>query len=230
MRRRGERRSCRASVAARLQHGVLAVAGVRVPCSDGHAVEGFDFTAAVRGICADMAARLPELRTSTSVASPSALRTARHRQPARRVCHAHAAAVRRRRAGTDPSRPPLAHRAAWPTTTGREFLYLLSFYLPRFLDLPLEEKLSTIVHELWHIGPRFDGDLRRHEGRCYAHGRSQREYDAAMDRLAQRWLAADPPQHLYEFLGRTSTNCGRARRSSWRPLADAAAGTGVSRR
>src|SRR4029453_13473942 len=47
--------------------------------------------------------------------------------------------------------------------TGREYLYLLSFYLPRFLDLPLEGKLATIVHELWHIGPRFDGDLRRHQ-------------------------------------------------------------------
>jgi hypothetical protein len=83
---------------------------------------------------------------------------------------------------------------------GCEFLYLLSFYLPRFLDLSLEAKLSTIIHELWHIGPRFDGDLRRHEGRCYAHGRSQREYDAAMDRFAQQWLAGDPPAHLYEFL------------------------------
>ena len=47
---------------------------------------------------------------------------------------------------------------------GQEFLYLLNFYLPRFLNLPLEEKLSTIVHELWHIGPQFDGDLRRHDG------------------------------------------------------------------
>jgi hypothetical protein len=76
----------------------------------------------------------------------------------------------------------------------------MTFYLPRFQDLLLEEKLSTLLHELWHIGPQFDGDLRRHEGRCYAHGRSQRVYDAAMDRLAQRWLAADPPAHLYEFL------------------------------
>ena len=83
---------------------------------------------------------------------------------------------------------------------GAERLYLLNFYLPRFMNLPLEAKLSTIVHELWHVGPAFDGDLRRHAGRCYAHGRSQREYDAAMDRLAQGWLAADPPAHLYAFL------------------------------
>jgi hypothetical protein len=83
---------------------------------------------------------------------------------------------------------------------GQEFLYLLNFYLPRFMNLPLEEKLSTITHELWHIGPHFDGDLRRHAGRCYAHGHSQRKYDAQMDRLTQQWLALDPPHTLYEFL------------------------------
>ena len=43
---------------------------------------------------------------------------------------------------------------------GEEMLYILNFYLPRFLDLPFREKLDTVVHELWHIGPKFDGDLR----------------------------------------------------------------------
>ena len=54
---------------------------------------------------------------------------------------------------------------------------------------PLEEKLATVVHELWHIGPAFDGDLRRHPGRCYAHSHSQKQYDAQVDQLAERWLA-----------------------------------------
>ena len=57
-----------------------------------------------------------------------------------------------------------------------------------------------MLHELWHISPACDGDLRRHEGRCYAHGNSQDEYDALMDQLAQKWLALDPPHHVYEFL------------------------------
>ena len=72
---------------------------------------------------------------------------------------------------------------------GREMLYLLNFYLPRFLDLPFAEKLTTVAHELWHIGPRFDGDLRRFGGRCYAHSGSQRRYDAYVGRLVDRWLA-----------------------------------------
>ena len=49
--------------------------------------------------------------------------------------------------------------------SGREMLYILSFYLPRFLDLPLRQKLATATHELWHVGPRCDGDLRRFAGR-----------------------------------------------------------------
>lgn len=87
--------------------------------------------------------------------------------------------------------------------SGNEYLYVLSFYLPRFQNHSVEEKLSTILHELWHISPAFDGDLRRHSGRCYAHGGSQQAYDRRIERLAQKWLAMDPPHHLYDFLERT---------------------------
>jgi hypothetical protein len=164
--------------------------------------QGFDFTAAIRAVCADMAARLPELRHIELDRVAIGLRRARHREPhgvfatltPLRFAEGREHDIRR---GRRYRIVPLVDAG------GREFLYLLSFYLPRFLDLPLEAKLSTIVHELWHIGPRFDGDLRRHAGRCYAHGRSQRQYDAAMDRLAQEWLAANPPEHRYEFLSCT---------------------------
>jgi hypothetical protein len=160
---------------------------------------GFDVTSALRRVCADMAERLPALRHIRLDLVAIAMRRARHRQPhgvfatltPMRFAEGATVAVRRGRRWRI---EPLVDAA------GREYLYLLSFYMPRFLDLPLEAKLSTIAHELWHIGPRFDGDLRRHEGRCYAHGRSQRAYDAAMDRLAQQWLAASPPDHLYGFL------------------------------
>jgi hypothetical protein len=83
---------------------------------------------------------------------------------------------------------------------GTELLYILSFYLPRFFNLDLQEKLATIVHELWHISPRFDGDLRRFAGRCYAHGRSQKQFDAMADRLARRWLSLSPPETSVGFL------------------------------
>lgn len=79
-------------------------------------------------------------------------------------------------------------------------LYILTFYLPRFMDLDRREKLVTIFHELWHISPDFDGDLRRHEGRCYAHSHSQAAYDAHVGVLADEWLRLGPPAELHAFL------------------------------
>jgi predicted metallopeptidase len=84
--------------------------------------------------------------------------------------------------------------------SGQEMLYILTFYLPRFLDLGFREKLTTVVHELWHVGPRFDGDLRRFSGRCYAHSGSQSRYEAHVKRLAEKWLGLDPPADLHSFL------------------------------
>jgi hypothetical protein len=84
--------------------------------------------------------------------------------------------------------------------SGNELLYILTFYLPRFQDLDLREKLITIFHELWHISPQFDGDIRRHEGRCYAHTGSQAKYDAHMGVLTDAWLAQKPPEALWSFL------------------------------
>lgn len=84
--------------------------------------------------------------------------------------------------------------------SGREMLYLLSFYLPRFLNHSFREKLSTVIHELWHISPSFDGDLRRFEGRCYAHGPSERHFHESMREMADRWLALKPPAETYRFL------------------------------
>jgi predicted metallopeptidase len=83
---------------------------------------------------------------------------------------------------------------------GREMLYILTFYLPRYQDLGFREKLETVIHELWHISPEFDGDLRRHGGRCYAHTRSQAAYDAHAAKLVNRWLARNPPPESYDFL------------------------------
>lgn len=88
--------------------------------------------------------------------------------------------------------------------SGQEMLYVLRFYLPRFLDQSLTEKLITVVHELWHISPKCDGDLRRHAGRCFAHSHSKAHYDAQMHELVNRWLATNPPADAYAFLENNS--------------------------
>jgi hypothetical protein len=164
--------------------------------------KGFDFTAAVRRICVDMTRRVPELRHIDM--SRVAVGVCQTRNGALHGVFATLTPLRFAGGETHKIVRGRRHRIQRLTDpAGVEFLYLLNFYLPRFMNVPLEEKLSTIAHELWHIGPAFDGDLRRHEGRCYAHGSSQKAYDAQMDRITQRWLAADPPHHLYEFLEST---------------------------
>jgi predicted metallopeptidase len=81
-----------------------------------------------------------------------------------------------------------------------EMLYILTFYLPRFLEQSFREKLITVMHELYHIGPNFDGDIRRLPGHYHVHSHSQKEYDRQMNDLVDRYLAADPPEMLYRFL------------------------------
>jgi hypothetical protein len=82
---------------------------------------------------------------------------------------------------------------------GREMLYVLTFCLPRFLDQGFDDKFITLFHELFHISPAFDGDLRRHGGRYTIHSHSQRLYDQHMAGLAREYLAggADPVLHAF---------------------------------
>ncbi|MEQ8211766.1 MAG: putative metallopeptidase [Lacipirellulaceae bacterium] len=161
--------------------------------------QSFNFSAAIEKVCRDMIARLPEFshidfdRVAVSLV-----------QARRDVSHGiYASLTPLRFEGGAREKRTRGRRYLVQSVCdrqGREYLYILSIYLPRFLNTSLEEKLATLLHELWHIGPNFDGDLRRFPGRNYAHGNSQREYDAQMERFAQQWLAADPPAHLYDFL------------------------------
>jgi predicted metallopeptidase len=160
---------------------------------------GFDFTSLMRLVCDDMAARLEQLRhvdMSRVAVSFSQTRKAGSQGmfaavTPLRFSGGQMHAVRRgRRWGIQ----------RLYDADGREMLYILNFYLPRFLDLPFREKLTTVVHELWHIGPKFDGDVRRLGGRCFAHGSSQKQYDAHSEALLDRWLSLGPPASLYDFL------------------------------
>lgn len=83
---------------------------------------------------------------------------------------------------------------------GTEMLYVLTFCLPRFLDQPFEEKLVTVFHELYHMSPAFDGDLRRHPGRYAVHSHSKDRYDAHMAGLAKEYAADHPEPGVFDFL------------------------------
>ncbi|HUY88642.1 MAG TPA: hypothetical protein VMV10_07905 [Pirellulales bacterium] len=173
--------------------------GDRSNTSRGKRDGGFDFNFHVGRLCADLAARLPEL--SHVDMSRVAIR----------YCQARSAASHGLQATLTPLRfeggELFTQRCGRRWTierlydaSGREMLYLLSFYLPRFLNHSFEEKLTTVIHELWHISPSFNGDLRRLPGRCYAHGPSEREYHQQMEALAAKWLSFGPPEETFRFL------------------------------
>lgn len=163
------------------------------------ATNGFDFTARMRDLCQDMVTRVSDL----------------HHIDVARVLLCFSQARNKSLYGTYATLTPMRFKDGSLTTRrrsrtytvqrvfdpdGEEMLYILSFYLPRFMETDYKEKLVTIFHELWHISPKFDGDIRRHPGRCYAHTGSQREYDQQMGMLADKWLDLDPPAALHDFL------------------------------
>ncbi|MBQ9874279.1 MAG: hypothetical protein IJM30_07430 [Thermoguttaceae bacterium] len=82
---------------------------------------------------------------------------------------------------------------------GREVLYIFNVMAPRFTNLTPIEKIDTIMHELYHINPEFNGDVRRFPGRNWQHG-DKKAYDAKAASLSREWLATDPDPRLYEFL------------------------------
>lgn len=175
----------------------VAVAGPGTPLA--LTGEGLDFSAHLRRLCTALVADLPELAhidlERVGIGCVQVRRAGRHGILAT----------------TTPLRfaggAALAHRlgSIWRVpevvdAAGRQLLYLIKFYLPRFCDHSLEEKLTTVIHELWHIGPDCDGDLRRHAGRCHAHGRSRSAYDDQMGVLMRRWLANGRDASCLEFL------------------------------
>lgn len=75
---------------------------------------------------------------------------------------------------------------------GVEMLYIVSFVYPRFLDLSLEQKTNTIIHELWHISEEFNGDIRRYPGRTFAHSGRRSRFDEEVEVVAAKWLQRTP--------------------------------------
>jgi predicted metallopeptidase len=160
---------------------------------------GFDFTSHMRRLCEDMVVRLDQLRhidmSRVAVSFSQTRRSGRF--------GIHAAVTPLRFAGGEMYTFRRGRRFGIQrlyAADGREMLYVLNFYLPRFFDLPFQEKLTTVIHELWHIGPQFDGDVRRLGGRCFAHGSSTKQYDVHIEALVARWLSLQPPETLFDFL------------------------------
>jgi hypothetical protein len=169
------------------------------PAESGQpADQPFDFSAAVERLVIDIAIRCPDFR---HLQTPRILVSATQA----RGDHAHGLQARvtplRFAKGTlVRKRRGVPYHIQRYFLGAHEYLYLLTFCLPRYLDRDFDHKLVTLFHELYHIGPAFDGDLRRHEGRYHQHSHSKRAYDERMVEYARAYLRGKPEPNIHGFL------------------------------
>jgi hypothetical protein len=158
----------------------------------------FDFCAAIQALVMDIAIRCPDFR---HLEVPRILATViQARGPSAHGLQARVTPLRFAEGSLTRMRRGVPYRIQRFFVGEHEFLYLLTFCLPRYLDLDFDQKMITLFHELHHIGPAFDGDLRRHPGRCHVHSHSQRAYDETMAHHARAYLAGKPDPSLHAFL------------------------------
>ena len=163
-----------------------------------HCTPALDLSAAMDNLCADLCHRLPELRHiepdrvlfSLSRSRAGGTHGVYARIAPLRFCNGQRESSRRRGRYQETFRMPrLLH-------DGREILYLITLMVPRFLRLPFEQKLMTVIHELYHISEAFDGDIRRFAGRNFAHGHSREAYNRIIHTLMQSYLDTNPDPAL----------------------------------
>ena len=165
----------------------------------GRLSRSFDYTGAVAKVCEDVCFRVPELNHVDMDRVVVAFSQTRHNSPF--GVFASTVPLRFENGETLKfSREKYWRIQRCVRSDGVEYLYILYFFVPRFIDLKFRDKLETIVHELYHISPKFNGDLRRFKGRCFAHGSSQKRYDMMVRSFVDKWLKRDPPPEIWDFL------------------------------
>ena len=145
-------------------------------------------TLAVKRLIRDAAARLPEL---AHVKAGRVLVVAGEARRASRatIRPAHFGETRAR-GGRGGLRKPLIRIG------GRKILYVITLRPLWFRASTPEQRISTILHELWHASQRFDGTL--HRGRV--HSRLPRaRYERRIRALRVRYLAQAPEEILAPF-------------------------------
>jgi hypothetical protein len=155
----------------------------------------FDFCGHVRRLCDDVVARCPELAHVD--VSRLLFATTQARSGVTHGLQARVTPLRFRHGRLRKRRDGVLYQVQRYVVNGKDMLYLVTFCLPRFLDTSFDDKFITLFHELYHLSPAFEGDLRSVGGRL--HSPSKRDYDAHMAQLARAYLAggADPALHAF---------------------------------
>ncbi|MFN0150114.1 MAG: hypothetical protein ACKVU1_05280 [bacterium] len=163
-------------------------AQLALPLLEAAPSEGFDLTTQIERLVCEIVAECPGFA---------------HVDPSRLVISG-AATRNRSRFGKYASIFPLrfeggasvqsGRRVAWylprVEVDGRDILYALFFYIPRFFTLDAARRLSVVFHELHHISDKFDGDLRRFPGHFHYHGKSVKHFEDGFRDDLDRFLAS----------------------------------------
>ena len=143
-----------------------------------------NMTLAVKRLIKDVAARVPEL---------SHVRASRVLVVAGEARGTSRASIRPGKVGPARSGPRRFIRVR-----GRRMLYVITLRPLWFVASTPEERVATVLHELYHASSRFDGTLHRDR----RHSKLPRaRYDRHVRELLGRYLALAPDEVLAPFAG-----------------------------
>ena len=148
-----------------------------------------NLTLAVKRLVRDVSRRVPELgyvrASRVLVVAGEARRNSRAT-----IAPAHFGGSRRRAAGGSGPVKPLVR------VKGRKILYVITLRPLWFVASTPEQRIATVLHELYHASTRFDGTL--HRGRRHSRLPLAR-YNRKVQRLLRRYLAEAPREVVAPF-------------------------------
>jgi predicted metallopeptidase len=150
-------------------------------------VPRLNVTLAVKRLVRDVAARVPEL---AHVRSSRVLVVAGEARRASRATIRPAHFKQSRARGEGGRQKPLIR------VKGRKILYVITLRPLWFRASTPEQRIGTILHELYHASNRFDGTL--HRGRRHSQLPRAR-YNRKIRRLLEHYLAEAPPEIVAPF-------------------------------
>ncbi len=164
-------------------------------------------TLAVKRLIRDAAARLPEL------AHVRAGRILVVAGEARRASRATIRPAHFKETGRPSGR---GRRKPLVRVKGRKILYVVTLRPLWFAASTPEERIDTVLHELYHVSTRFDGTL--HRGRRHTR-LSRARYDRRIRALRRRYLAVAPEEVVapFAFRGVVRTRMWLERPAAYRP-------------
>jgi len=87
-----------------------------------------------------------------------------------------------------------------------EILYVIYLYIPKFFNLSARDKVNVMFHELYHINPEFNGDIRRMGKFKAAHGHSRKSFEEKYIEYADVFFEKIQNTPYYNFLQMNSND------------------------